>query len=208
MNYVKPQRGTKAFTCPHCGVLARHNHNSSPESLDGNYQYASNHMICLTQCNACEDFSLWRFDKLIYPQVGLSPRPNKDLPDDVKEDYLEAASISNLSPKGAAALLRLAIQKLCVHLGGDGKNINNDIKLLVKDGLPPKIQRSLDIVRVVGNNAVHPGQIDADDPKVVGNLFTLINIIAETMITVPNQINELYGDLPDGALEAIERRDN
>ena len=208
MSYVTPERGEKAFTCPHCGVLARHIHKSSPHSLDANYQYRADHIVCLTQCNACDDFCLWHFDKLVYPQIGLSPHPNNDLPDNVKEDYLEAASISNLSPKGAAALLRLAIQKLCVHLGGDGKNINNDIKLLVKNGLPPQIQRSLDIVRVVGNNAVHPGQIDADDPKIVGNLFTLINIIADTMITVPNQINELYEGLPEGALEAIDRRDS
>lgn len=208
MSYVKPKRGLRSFTCPHCGVLARQNHRASPIELAGNYQYRQDFPICITTCDACENYGVWLKVKLLYPSTGLAPQPNADLPEDVKEDYLEAASISNLSPKGAAALLRLAIQKLCSHLGGSGDNINNDIASLVQNGLPPKIQRSLDIVRVIGNNAVHPGQIDTDSPEVVGNLFVLINIIAETMITVPNQIDELYGDLPEGALNAIERRDS
>ena len=207
MRYVKPERGVNVFTCPYCGVLARQRHRSSPESLDGNYSYKDNHLVCLTQCDACDNIALWRYDKLLYPQIGLAPQPNPDLPEEVKEDYLEAASISNLSPKGAAALLRLAIQKLCLFLGGSGRNINDDIALLVQAGLPPKIQQSLDIVRVVGNNAVHPGQIDVDDPEVVGNLFSLINIISETMITIPNQIQNLYSELPEGSRNAIERRD-
>ncbi|EHV9723967.1 DUF4145 domain-containing protein [Vibrio parahaemolyticus O1:K58] len=145
---------------------------------------------------------------MLYPTHGSAPVANEDLPEDVKADYLEAASIAQLSPKGAAALLRLAIQKLCLHLGGEGKNINNDIALLVKNGLSPIVQQSLDIVRVVGNNAVHPGQIDLDEPEVVSSLFVLINVIAETMISVPKQVEKIYSGLPSGALEAIERRDS
>ena len=208
MSYVEPQRDLRAFTCPHCGVLARQHHKASPIELSGNYQYKESFPICITTCDSCRDHGVWLNQKLLYPSTGLAPQPNPDLPVDVKEDYLEAASISNLSPKGAAALLRLAIQKLCAHLGGNGVNINNDIGTLVQNGLPPKIQKSLDIVRVVGNNAVHPGQIDTDSSEIVGKLFILINIIAETMITVPNQIDELYEELPEGSLSAIDRRDN
>jgi hypothetical protein len=41
-----------------------------------------------------------------------------------------------------------------------------DIGELVKAGLPLEIQQSLDIVRVVGNNQVHPGILDVrDDPE-------------------------------------------
>ena len=128
--------------------------------------------------------------------------------DDIKLDFLEAAKIVDLSPRGAAALLRLCVQKICIQLGEPGKNIDTDIGSLVKKGLEPAVQQALDIVRVIGNEAVHPGQIDLrDDRDTALKLFRLINIIAEAMISRPKQIAELYGSLPPTKLQAIEKRD-
>lgn len=139
-----------------------------------------------------------------------SPDPNPDLPDDIKRDYEEARQILASSPRGSAALLRLAIQKLCVHLEEKGENINEDIGALVAKGLPTMVQQALDLVRVIGNNAVHPGQIDLnDDKKVADKLFPLVNVIAEVMISQPNQIKTLYESvLPESQREAIEQRDD
>lgn len=145
---------------------------------------------------------------MIHPDSSQAPIPNTDLPEDIRRDYDEARSIINRSPRGAAALLRLCIQKLCAHLGEPGKNINQDIAELVKKGLSPRIQKSLDIVRVVGNDAVHPGEIDLrDDPDTAVNLAKLINFIADALITQPKQIDTLYDSLPEGKKEQIEKRD-
>jgi hypothetical protein len=66
-------------------------------------------------------------------------------------------------------------------------------------------------VRVTGNHAVHPGQIDVDDPGddpgVVGRLFDLINVIAEYTISMPARIGSIYGELPESAHEQIQKRD-
>jgi hypothetical protein len=124
------------------------------------------------------------------------------------QDYAEAAQIVRQSPRAAAALLRLAIQKLCASLGGSGKNLNNDIAELVKNGLPVKVQKMLDTVRVIGNHAIHPGEINLDDqPQIAEALFRLVNIIAEKMIAEPKEIDALYGTLPEKEKEQIAKRD-
>jgi len=96
---------------------------------------------------------------------------------------------------------------LCKELGEPGENINRDIGSLVKKGLPATVQQSLDVVRVTGNHAVHPGQIETDDEKVVGALFSLLNVIVEYMVSLPSRVGSLYDALPAGALEQIKRRD-
>lgn len=211
MKYIAPESGLKAYTCPHCGVLARQYHfysNDGTSKWWDNVANPKNYRFRYSDCENCEEVCLWYYDKMVYPNRGNAPVPNPDIPADVKKDYEEAASIYTQSPRGAAALLRLAIQKLCVGLGGNGKNINADIKELVKKGLPEKVQQSLDIVRVIGNNAVHPGQIETDDSEVAGRLFILINVIAEYMISMPKKIDDMYSDLPEKDKEHIEKRDS
>lgn len=144
---------------------------------------------------------------MLMPDSGTAPQPIPDLPTEVKAVYLEAAAISAKSPRGAAALLRLGIQILCRELGEPGKDINTDIGSLVQKGLPERVQQALDIVRVTGNNAVHPGQIDVDDPEVVAELFIIINLIALYLITMPAKLSALYSKLPQNALAQIKKRD-
>lgn len=169
------------------------------------FQVCNLHLSC---CYTCKEISVWVHDRLLFPPKRTGPEPNEDLPDMIKATYEEARSILHLSPRGTAALLRLCIQNLCIHLGKDGKNLNKDIASLVSDGLDIRIQRALDIVRVIGNNAVHPGQIELqDDQETATQLFKLVNLIADKMISERNTLNELYGSLPAGAIEAIEHRD-
>jgi len=123
------------------------------------------------------------------------------------DENLRLILVRPLVPDGAAAgLLRLAVQMLCKELGEPGENINCDMGSLVKKGLPATVQQSLDVVRVTGNHAVHPGQIETDDEKVVGALFSLLNVIVEYMVSLPSRVGSLYDALPAGALEQIKRR--
>lgn len=161
---------------------------STPMRFAGNYLEAS-------ICSHCGEPTLWLSEKIIYPPGQGFPPANSDLPDEMKDIYSEAGTIAQQSPRAAAALLRLAIEVLLQHLGEKG-TINDGIKNLVKKGLDPQIQQALDIVRVTGNNAVHPGQIVFDDITDVHPLFEMINIIAEALITRPKRIQGLYNNLP------------
>lgn len=158
-------------------------------------------------CSKCSSATFWLDKKNIFPPTGIASPANSDLPDDVKEVYKEANAIAGRSPRAACALLRLAVEMLLKHLGETGP-INGMIKILVAKGLDDRVQQALDIVRVTGNNAVHPGAIDFDDStNDVQALFGLINFIADDLITRPKQIGEMFDNLPEEAREAIEKRD-
>ena len=145
---------------------------------------------------------------MIVPSEAPVAPPHQDLPKSCFSEYNEARDIVSKSPRAAAALLRLAVQKLMVELGEKGKNINNDIGSLVAKGLPVEVQQALDYCRVIGNNGVHPGEIELNDnPEITNSLFQMINFIVEDRISRPKKVAELYNILPQGALEAVEKRD-
>ena len=177
---------------------------------DSQYGYWNVSNAFISRCYSCSKVSFWIYDRLIWPAESDGPAANNDLPDNIKADYEEASKILKLSPRGAAALLRLCIQKICIFLGEPGKYLDKDIGNLVqKKGLSVHIQQALDVVRVVGNNAVHPGHIDLNDNREIAlSLFNLVNLLADTLITAPKQISDMFEKLvPEGTKEAIAKRD-
>lgn len=215
--HIAPVLHQSSFHCPNCGVLAeqvwagRVKGEYSRVQADG-VRHISSYTLTNYQaakCGHCAQFSIWLDGRMIHPLSGTVELPNPDLPDDIKNDYNEARDIVNISPRGAAALLRLAVQKLCKHLGEKGENINEDIKSLVKKGLPSTMQQALDSVRVIGNNAVHPGTIDLNDNVEISYaLFGFINIICEVLISQPKKIREYYEkNLPENIRAGIDKRD-
>ncbi len=162
----------------------------------------------ISLCYSCDRYGIWIADRMIYPSQLDKIQPNEEMPDEIRADFLEAASIVDQSPRGAAALLRLCIQELMLHLGLEAKDIDKNIGVLVKRGLDGRVQKALDVVRVIGNHAVHPGQIDLrDDRATATELFGLVNLIVEAMIATPKHVEAMFNSLPEGARLAIEKRD-
>lgn len=216
-NHIAPTIRQLSFHCPYCGVLA-HQHWSDnihchyvgiqPNGVHGNTSYQLQKTLT-AKCGHCGQVSFWVNQKMVYPQTGIVEMANSDLPAEILIDYNEARDIVNISPRGAAALLRLAIQKMCVHLGEKGKNLNDDVANLVKKGLPIQLQQALDSVRVIGNYAVHPGVIDLNDkPETAFALFSFVNIICDYFITQPKKIAEVFGNLPAKDKQNIDKRDS
>jgi hypothetical protein len=163
--------------------------------------------IYFSKCYHCKKIALWIHGNLIFPKEKIGVMPNPDLPDEIIRDFEEARSILGESHRGAAALLRLCVQKLCINLGEKGKDLDDDIANLVAKGLNPLVQKSLDIVRVIGNEAIHPGVLDLkDDRDTALQLLDLINSISEQMISHPKHIEEMYKKLPESKREAIKKR--
>ncbi len=167
------------------------------------------HNVFISECHSCKELSLWMHDKLIYPPEPEAEEANPDMPDDIRKDYEEARIVFKYSPRCAAALLRLCIEKLCIHLGSKKEdNLNKKIAYLVQKGLNKELQEALDTIRIFGNESVHAGQIDVSDNKdIARTLFKFVNYIVEDLITKPKQIGEIFESLPNGKKEAIKKRD-
>ena len=182
-----------------------------------NSLYIKNSFFSL--CAHCKKYSIWVNEpikanpypqdnwKMFYPNVSTAPLPIEEMPDSVKELYNEAREIVGKSPRGACALLRLAIETLLKEIGLKGKTLK---AMIEGSDLSERIKNALKTVRVVGNNAVHPGEIDIKDkPEIANKLFTLINFICDKMIKEPKIIDGICDDLftKEDTKEAIKQRD-
>jgi len=217
MHFEAPGLGKNAFTCPHCSVRSQQEWSTVRLLLHGNnpgggtfqsraWQMPADYRI--SACYVCRELAFWNELGLQWPPSMVAPVCAPDCPPDVKVVYEEAREVYSRSPRASAALLRLAIQMICNELVPSEKDLNKSIGKLVDRGLPKKLQQALDVVRVIGNNAVHPGQINLnDEPAVALNLFSLVNMIIENMITQPKEIEKMFGSLPESTLAQIEKRD-
>ena len=193
MSFVAPAFQLDAFNCPCCGAYAHMEWAllRTIEELSFCYQ---------AKCSRCKNESLWRVIKFnsapwgrddqagvqVYPDSGVALLPETDMPDDVKKDYIEASTIFSRSPRGAAALLRLGLQKLCKHLGEKGENINTDIR----------------------NFAVHPGEMSEQDIDLVASkMFDLLNFVVKKGITEPKELEALYTLTPEKPRKDAEAKD-
>ncbi|WP_428564955.1 MAG: DUF4145 domain-containing protein [Solidesulfovibrio sp. DCME] len=205
VKYYMPSFGADHFNCPHCNVY------SAQDWFDlflrgGGYVNADFLKICY--CEHCGNQTVWINKKCCYPDIKYIAHCHAEMPAELVADYDEAAAVYSVSPKSSAALLRLLLQKLLIFLGESGKNINKDIQSLVGKGLPQEVQMALDVCRVVGNCAVHPGEIDVNDSsELVLGLFQLINFIVEERVARPRRIKNMYDSLPVNALKGIDERD-
>lgn len=216
MKFVAPEFRKNSFHCPLCGTYSHMTWNQLINTNSYTKYYES-------LCSCCKENSLWRVTEynegsygriaknaeILFPDNGMAALPEDDMPEDVKIDYVEAARIFSKSPRGAAALLRLGLQKLCKHLGEDGSNINNDIRsLAAKNILPPMVVRVADTVRITGNNAVHPGTMkDEDFVFVASKMFDLLNFIVKKGISEPKELDALYQLTPEGPRKSAEDKD-
>lgn len=220
---VSPRADLDSFTCPHCGCHATQERwtlyscvrpvaGTGPRPVcelaqgrKGSKARTNRNLVTVSLCPECRGACLWVDDTLVHPVTDEVPAPHADLPEDVRVDYEEAAAIRQVSPRGAAALLRLCIEKLCAHAELPGGTLSARIGALAKRGVPPTVQRALDLVRIAGNGAIHPGQSVTTDG--ISSLFGVVNYIAEMLIALPRRIDESYEAIPEGARQAIEKRD-
>lgn len=198
--YEQPELNKKSFTCVFCETLSEHTWNHRDISVQG-YFYDSivsdfNFRISISTCNCCKQKIIWKDENIIYPKSTTAPPAIEGMPDNIKTIYEEAARVVSDSPKSTCALLRLAIETLCNDIIPTG-NLNNKIRKMVEMGLDIRVQKALDIVRITGNEKIHPGQIDDNDTiEIAKIMFDLVNFIVDRLIIQPKTIDDMFNNLP------------
>ncbi|MED4136001.1 DUF4145 domain-containing protein [Priestia megaterium] len=234
--YTQPEYGENKFNCPNCGAFSHQQWSEilhypfydggsidiksylrevpqmyeleEEEAISSSINnFLTNNYVAISVCYQCRNASIWIDGKMVYPLLSSAPLPNQDMPKDVKELYEEARRVSALSPRASTAMLRLALEKLLPQIGAEKGNIDNMIGQLVRKGLPKEVEKALDNLRVIGNEAVHPGTIDIkDNANFASALFRLLNFVVDRMITQLKEIDEIYELLPEGKRKGIEQR--
>ena len=206
--YKPPQFKQQSFHCPHCQVLTT----QTWSNIEPKFLSAFNRPYSLAQCFNCKEPSFWVDEKMIYPSVPTSPPPHEDMPENVKKTYEEARQVQPASVRAAAALLRVSLEQLTIHLGETKGSLYKRIENLKEKGLPSRVIKSLDIVRIYGNEGgAHVGVIDLeskDNEDTVNKLYKIINIIVHHTIASDKIIDNLYEGIPDNKKAGIENRDS
>ncbi|AVO60663.1 DUF4145 domain-containing protein [Pseudomonas chlororaphis] len=202
MSYIAPEFYKDLFTCPHCSALSH---------MGWNAMCVNQAPLIYTSRCTCGEFAFWvptgeystlfsrhQQGKIIYPLMSVAPAAEADMPPDIQVDYEEARQVFNHSPRAAAALLRLCVQKLCHELLGKKGDIHKQIGELVEKGLPSRVLKAFDTIRIFGNESVHPGTVNLNDtPDVALALFSLLNMAVRYCITEEKELEAIRALTPE-----------
>jgi hypothetical protein len=164
--------------CPHCTIHFHENWDrrymdrgrgivESPDKGAGIYWYYRSAL-----CPECGEVTIeiarfydrenqgedWR---QVYP-VGASRGPvDPEVPDEIREDYIEACNVLPISSKASAALSRRCLQNMLHAPGYKAKDLAKEIDLLLneqdpKKALPHRLRETVDGIRNFGNFSAHP----------------------------------------------------
>ena len=151
--YGSRQWRVVATECPSCDeLIARINDVQYSEAIPGHspakYEATKTEVVVLE-------------DRLVHP-----PRRNRravdseSIPQTLKEDYLEACEVLEISPKASAVLSRRVLQGILNEQGFDSGNLYQQITdVLAEDGqaaLPSSLRDTIDVIRHFGNFSAHP----------------------------------------------------
>ena len=96
--------------------------------------------------------------QLVLPKAASRPMPPTEVPERIRNDYVEACVVLDDSSKASAALSRRLLQDILRTAANvTHADLYKEIQEVIDRGnLPTHIAESLDAVRNIGNFAAHP----------------------------------------------------
>lgn len=165
-----------------------------PEDQMRDPRYQFGQVLHVAVCSSCHKMTIWEDFKLVYPQP-LGIEPCEDMPESIKEVFVEAQRVTYLSPRSACALLRVCLERLCDTIADLRKidGYKRDAWLwqkIEKLKLQPEIKEIFDTVKDVGNSGSHgnnkAAEIDFTSPdsvEVAIQTAEVINALVRILIS-------------------------
>ena len=203
----------KTFTCPFCGKEQSYSEantkcSCAPNNVNLFQKNDEDTIIYHIKCSntECGKYIIVgrffttnkQFD--ILPQHVHKNYPNY-IPKQIRDDYIEAADIIELSPKAAATLFRRCLQGM-IHDFWDihEKNLNAEITEL-QNKVSSSMWKALDGIRKIGNIGAHMESdvnlivdIDISEAK---KLQKLIELLFDKWYIARHDEEELYNEISD-----------
>lgn len=213
-----PAYTNKSFTCPHCGIYSQIQWHMDKAIKTGDSDQEQ--IYFFGQCVCCEGVLCFKHEYMLSgifcdvvekrgTSTMLYPKNffiilNEGMPKNVREVCEEASLVLGTSPRASCALLRLALQELIKYLKENiseyselkGGNLCDDICGVVNVGnfnqlQKDKLQKAMDSIRLIGNNAVHPSELNINDNlEIARTLFDMINFIVKEVVVKPKEFEK------------------
>ena len=210
-----------SFHCPFCNVdmpITSATHKTYTPSFEnhyGNYSsspisseyYESAVIIEFFKCPKCHKFSIFAKGCGNYTKglsVPLIPNSHAKqfpeyIPEPIRQDYEEAYSIVNLSPKASATLARRCLQGMIRDFHGITKSRLVDEINALQSIVPASQWKAIDALRSIGNIGAHMEKdintiIDVD-PGEAEKLLKLIELLIDKWYIARHDEEELFSSI-------------
>lgn len=200
--------------CPHCNVEIIPNFKYAPldsvsfDISNDEYPVIESHIYSSQSliCPGCSKITIYirheisnsldstsEFNKVniqqIYPISCTRNCPKEVDNPQITQDFIEASSVLNISPKASAALSRRCLQNLLREKAGViKKDLSKEIQEVIDSHtLPSYLADSIDAIRNIGNYAAHPLKSTAS-----GEIIDVEPGEAEWALDVLEQLFDFY----------------
>jgi hypothetical protein len=155
---------------------------------------------CVVQCFTCEHLSLLGEFEVVVNNSDLHNLPqlypiqlefSENIPESIKNTYVEAATIRVRAPHAYAAQIRKGLEDICQNKGATGRTLFQQLQSLVEMGvLPSTLAEMTDLIRQIGNAGVHSdgSKISIIDTDLIDDFF---RFVIEYVYVAPAKISEL-----------------
>lgn len=205
-------------TCPYCNTTYLDDKSLIIENYLSYRDYYGQLAVTQYRCPSCEKVYLHLFGYgdgwgqpfgYSFPPAAAMYLPDY-IPTALRQDYLEAVQIADLSPKASATLARRCLQGMIHDFWGiKEKNLNAEITAL-KEKIPQKQWDAIDAMRKIGNIGAHMEKdveliIDVD-PDEAKKLLKVIELLFKNWYIAAHDDQLLYDEVSSMAAEKEEAR--